>query len=378
MSTIVVGIDASRNRSGGAIANLVGILSEGNPYVHGIGEVHVWSYRRLLESLPDTSWLVKHNPPDLERSLFSQIWWQYHKLPKEARRVGCDVLYSTDASSVCRYHPMVVMSQDMLSYEPHVMKYYGISKARLRLMALLVIQNRAMRHANGVIFLTKYAATVIRETTGQLKSSVIIPHGVDQAFKRESQGRLWPTKGNQQIRCLYVSNAAMYKNQWRVVRAIYLLRRRGYKIQLILAGGGTGRAQQLLDDEIAQSDPQRSFVESKGCVPHDELPELLAGVDLFVFASSCENLPVTLLEAMATGLPIVCSNRGPMPEVLLDGGVYCDPEDPDSIAGAIEKLIVNDDLRRSIAMRAKELSARYTWKRCAEETWDFIRDTVRK
>ena len=76
-----------------------------------------------------------------------------------------------------------------------------------------------------------------------------------------------------------------------------------------------------------------------GFVPHDDLPSLLAGADLFVFASSCENMPNTLVEAMAIGLPIACSDRGPMPEVLRDGGVYFDPENPESIAAAIETLI---------------------------------------
>ncbi|MFH1733770.1 MAG: glycosyltransferase [bacterium] len=110
-----------------------------------------------------------------------------------------------------------------------------------------------------------------------------------------------------------------------------------------------------------------------GFVGHNELPSLFANADLFAFASSCENLPVTLLEAMATGLPIACSNRGPMPEVLKDGGVYFDPENLESIGVAIEKVINNKDLRICIAKRAKELSEQYSWDRCAAETWDFLR-----
>jgi glycosyltransferase involved in cell wall biosynthesis len=108
-------------------------------------------------------------------------------------------------------------------------------------------------------------------------------------------------------------------------------------------------------------------------VPHDELPPLLAEADLFIFASSCENLPVTLLEAMASGLPIACSDRGPMPEVLQDGGVYFDPENADLIAAAVERLITNETLRVSVAKRAKTLSEKYSWSRCASETWNFLR-----
>jgi glycosyltransferase involved in cell wall biosynthesis len=372
---LIVGIDASRNRSGGAIAHLVGIISSANPSAHGIREVHVWSYKTLLDALPDAPWLVRHNPPELERSLLSQVWWQYHWLPMEAKKSKCDILFTTDAATVCRYRSMVVMSQDMLSYEPGVMGYFGFTKARLRLLAILVIQNRAMRFANGVIFLTKYASQVIQQTTGKLNRIAIIPHGIDPAFKQQSILRSWPSTGERPIHCIYISNIAMYKHQWVVLRAIAELRKRGYKIRLILAGVGSGRAQQLLDDEIAASDPQRLFVETIGFVHHDNLPSLLANSDLFVFASSCENLPVTLLEAMATGLPIACSNRGPMPEVLRDGGVYFDPEGSESIAAAIEKIIINADLRISIAKRAKELSEQYSWARCAAETWHFLKNT---
>src|SRR5882762_519747 len=107
---IVIGINACRNRSGGAIAHLVGILRDGNPLAHGIRQVHVWSYKDLLAALPDATWLVKHNPSQLERSLPHQVWWEYHHLPREARQTGCDLLLNTDAGSVCYFRPSVVMS----------------------------------------------------------------------------------------------------------------------------------------------------------------------------------------------------------------------------------------------------------------------------
>ena len=86
-------------------------------------------------------------------------------------------------------------------------------------------------------------------------------------------------------------------------------------------------------------------------------------------------MPVTLVEAMAVALPIACSNRGPMPEVLADGGVYFDPEDGDSIAGAIEEIIQSPALRSAISQRAKALSQQYNWKRCADETMSFVAKT---
>ena len=73
---IVVGIDASRSRSGGARAHLIGILNAGNIKEHGIKAVHVWSYDSLLKSLPAKDWLIKHSTKVLQGGLLRQVLWQ--------------------------------------------------------------------------------------------------------------------------------------------------------------------------------------------------------------------------------------------------------------------------------------------------------------
>ncbi|KRH96859.1 glycosyltransferase family 1 protein [Cylindrospermopsis sp. CR12] len=368
-----IAVDASRNRSGGAKAHLIGILSEAKLTQLDIEQIHVWSDGSLLDSIPDVSWIVKHNPTELNQSLVSQIWWQATKLTKEIKLANCDILFTTDASTLCSFSPMVVLSQDMLSYESGVMlRFKGYSL--LRLIAILLIQNLAFRRAQGVIFLTKYAGEVIQRSCGSLKSVSYIPHGVGNSFKHTQPSSLW-TDNDRQIRCLYVSNTAPYKNQWIVVQAIEILRSRGYDLVLNLIGGGSGKEQKRLDKQILTSDPNGEFVRQLGFVPHQDLPSHLANTDLFIFASSCENMPNTLVEAMAVGLPIACSNRGPMPEILSEGGVYFNPEDPQSIADAVEEIVKNPYLRRQIATRAKQRSEEFSWSRCATETWSFITET---
>lgn len=374
---MIVGIDASRNRSGGARAHLVGILSQSSPIEHGIEAVHVWAYRALLDAIPDQPWLVKHNPPDLEKSLLSQVWWQRFRFPDELVAARCSIVLNTDAGTVSSLRPAVTMSRDMISYEPGEIERYGVSKARLRLILLRYIQNRSLRHADGAIFLTRHAAETIQKSCGRLSRIAYIPHGVGDNFRTRRPRPAWPSANERPVRCLYVSNAAPYKHQWVVVRAVEALRRKGYPIVLSLVGGGSGKAQQRLEAQIFASDPKREFVTQLSFVAQDELPEHLAAADLFVFASSCENMPNTLVEAMASGLPIACSDRGPMPEMLKNGGVYFDPENSDSIAAAIERIVTDVALRVTVAARAKALSEQYSWPRCATETWSFIADIHR-
>lgn len=370
---IIAGVDASRNRSGGAVAHLVGILTASDPTAYGVREVHVWAYRSLIDALPDRPWLVKHTPSVLQKSLLRQLWWQYWALPREAREVGCNILFNTDAGSICPFRPAVTMSQDMLSYEPGEMKRFGPSPAWLRLLLLRHIQSRSLKRSVGTIFLTQYAASVIQETTGTLRRSTVISHGVGDEFRLSSSGRTWPSAPKARIRCLYVSQTALYKHQWNVVRAVAQVRQAGHDASLLLVGGGSGRAQSLLERAILAVDPKREFVEQRGFTGHDKIPELLAEADVFVFASSCENLPITLLEAMASGLPIACSDRGPMPEVLGNGGVYFDPEDASSIATAIQAILEDSALREGIRVKAGEVAGQYSWRNCSSETWQFLR-----
>lgn len=151
-----IGIDASRNRSGGAKVHLIGILSNINPEQYGIKEVHVWSYRTLLNSLPDYPWLHKHCPDELQKSLFRQLLWQRFKLLELAKKMGCQIMLNTDAGTVSRFRPAITMSRDMLSYEPGEIERYGISLSRLRLLALRYVQNTSLRKSDGTIYLTKY------------------------------------------------------------------------------------------------------------------------------------------------------------------------------------------------------------------------------
>src|SRR5690606_8785660 len=159
----IVGVDASRNRSGGAVVHLKNLLEQTDPARHGIEEIHVWSYGALLDKLPERPWLIKHNPKELENSLLEQIFWQYYRLPKASRALGCSVILNTDAGTLSpNFYRSITMSRDMLSYEPGEMKRYGFSKKRLRLEFLRYIQNRSFRSSDAVIFLTKHAGKMIQ------------------------------------------------------------------------------------------------------------------------------------------------------------------------------------------------------------------------
>lgn len=366
-----VAVDASRNRSGGAKAHLIGILKDGDPLAAGIEEVHVWSYPALLDALPDQPWLVKHTHPSLEEGLRAQLLWQRFVLPKELKRFGIDALLSTDAGTVCRYTPSVVMSRDMLSFEPGEIDRFKWSGAWIRLFLLRYMQIWSLRSATGQLYLTEYAAKVISRFVGRTDNVRVIPHGVSDRFRMAPR----PTfDGADEINCVCVSNADLYKHQWNVIEAVANLRREGYNVKLNLVGAGEGRpaAVAMIKSAMAKHDPEGDFVVLNGAVAHAQISDFLSESDVFVFSSSCENMPNTLVEGMSSGLPIACSDRGPMPEILKDGGVYFDPENVLSIETALRELLVSGTRRGSLAVKSHEYAKAFSWARCAKETWAYL------
>jgi glycosyltransferase involved in cell wall biosynthesis len=96
-------------------------------------------------------------------------------------------------------------------------------------------------------------------------------------------------------------------------------------LKLILAGPVTSDvALARLQSAMRRFDPAGSFVEYLGEVPHADMPSLYASADMAVFASTCENLPMIVLEKMAMGLPISCSEY-PAMWALLGENAACYP-----------------------------------------------------
>jgi glycosyltransferase involved in cell wall biosynthesis len=375
---IKIGIDASRNRSGGARAHIIGILTALDTIPDEVEELHIWSYQSLLDLLPNKSWIIKHSHKALGKSLLNQLLWQYFILSREAKRLKVDILLNTDAGSICRFRPSVTMSRDMLSYEKGEINRFGFSLAGLRLYILRFVQNRSLKASEGVIFLTEYAAKIIQNYCGQLSNFTIIPHGVSSAFRISSNFGQWRRSENQPIKCIYVSNVELYKHQWIVIKAIEYLRKQGYNLSITFVGGGDGKAQKLFDHEVLKYDPNKEYINKMEFIEHSKIPNLISQSDIFIFASSCENMPNTLVEGMSAGLPIASSDRGPMPEVLKEGGIYFDPENYISIALAIKTIIDSDIMRLKISKRAQELSVQYSWLRCAKETFAFMIETLKR
>jgi glycosyltransferase involved in cell wall biosynthesis len=112
----------------------------------------------------------------------------------------------------------------------------------------------------------------------------------------------------------------------------------------------------------------RGEVRWLGFVSNEALPSLYSGATMLVYPSLYEGFGLPVLEAMASGIPVVTSNRSSLPEVAGDVGVLVDPEDTEGLRSAMERLIEDKQEARRLAQLGIVRAGQFTWKDCAKKT----------
>lgn len=163
---------------------------------------------------------------------------------------------------------------------------------------------------------------------------------------------------------LAVSSMSYNKNFQSVVRAIELLGKVDFDI--VIVGGINPKV-------FGQSEiPLPASVKYLGYVTDAELKALYMKAGCFIYPSFYEGFGLPPLEAMSCGCPVIVSNTASLPEVCGDAALYCDPHSPEDIADKV-RLVMNDEvLRETLRHKGLERTKRFSWERCALETFDVI------
>ena len=117
-------------------------------------------------------------------------------------------------------------------------------------------------------------------------------------------------------------------------------------------------------------------IRALGYVLMDKLPAVYAGAALFVYPSVYEGFGLPPLEAMASGVPVIASNRASLPEIVGNAGMLIDPEDIESLAQVIESLLDDQRKREQMARMGLQQAKGFTWKACAEKTFRVYEDAL--
>jgi glycosyltransferase involved in cell wall biosynthesis len=238
----------------------------------------------------------------------------------------------------------------------------------------------SLRQARWILAPSRYVKETIHQRFHVSPEKILVtPHGVDPFFlagpgpgEVEAVEERWGARPF----FLYVGALAPHKNPSGAIRALARLRERrpSPDARLILVGPPTGaHRQRELVPLIHRLGLTRDVILS-GYLEDTILRALYWRAVALVFPSFGEGFGLPLLEAMACGTPLITSPVSALPEVAGEAALYADPRDPDAIAAAMERLLVDGEFRALQSARARARLSTFTWDQPVGQVLRAYRD----
>lgn len=301
-------------------------------------------------------------------------------LPVELVTGRVDVFYSPDFAlpPTCRGVRTVLTVHD-LSFMRHPNTFMPALRRYLE-----DVVPRSVARADAVLADSTHTRSDLVSLLGVSEEKVrVIKPGVDHRFRPRPRpttrgGQCTPSSPSARLRRRYHVADAPYvlsvgtlqprKNYVRLIQAFAQARTgRSEDLQLLIVGG-PGWLYEGIIEEASQHDSVRllGFVEDK------DLLALYRGAALFAFPSIYEGFGLPVLEAMACGTPVVCSNTSSLPEIAGDAALLVNPLDVGSLSSAMKRVLEEAELRTQMIDRGLAQARRFTWAQAAQQLLDVI------
>jgi glycosyltransferase involved in cell wall biosynthesis len=296
------------------------------------------------------------------------------EVPWAAR--GCDLLHVPHYNAPLLHRGPLLLSIHDLIHVTHPTYRNGV-KAWAYARPVLIV---AARKATHIVAVSEYSKTQIVVRAGVPASKVTTIHngvgenfsGVDKVAAFHAVSRF---TGVRTPYILYVGSLKPYKNVSGLLRAYGLLRaRREIREKLLIVGDDSTWKRDLLEEcrQLGMCD----LVCLVSQVPAELLPQVYAAAELLVMPSTIEGFGFPVLEAMASGTPVISSKAASLPEVGGNAVLYFDSADDRELADAIEQLLLSKDLRESLRRRGIEQAKRFTLKESTRKHVELYRSLL--
>ena len=145
--------------------------------------------------------------------------------------------------------------------------------------------------------------------------------------------------------------------------------------RLVLSGAEGACAESVR--KTAMISPYASDIFITGYFPHESFPALYAGSEGCLFPSEIEGVGLPVLEAMATGVPVACSKAGALQEIAGEKAILFDSSNIEEIAASIEKIAVDNKLRKKMIKEGVEWAKKFDWQQTATETLEVLKSVIK-
>ena len=300
-----------------------------------------------------------------------RILWEQVVLPFQLLRRGADVLFSAGMTTpfLCPVPSVLVVFDLQHSLLPQ-------NFPPLQLFFLKTIIYLSAKVSAGIVTISEKVRQDLVDLYRIPRERIAVTHlAVDHSsfFPRgeaevEAARKKYGLPGRF---VLYAAASLPHKNHARLLAALQTLRERGEGVRLVLIGA-RDKGREALARTIREAGLGDDVVFT-GWLPFEDIPPIMCAAEALVFPSLNEGFGLPVIEAMACGVPVVCSDIEPLPEVAGDAARFVDARDQASIAEGISAVVGDRDLRRRLIERGFRRAMEYTWENTALKTLSFVR-----
>lgn len=315
--------------------------------------------------------VIFHECVESNQSALKRFLWEQCILPRHLTRCKIDILFTAKNLNIFLARCKTVIA--IRNMEP--MRYHEYKNDwRLNIVSWIKLQltKWSMRKSNAIVVVSHGVQDYVMQRFPGTKDKVKVIYNGNPI-------PILPSNSSKTLESphflLCASKFVTYANQLNLLKAYAILVQQDPNTPpLWFAGGMHDHSYFVQVRKYVEDNGLESRVQFLGLVSHDRLLELMRAAQIFIFPSTLESCPHTLIEAMACGAPIATSTIPPMPEICADAAVYFDPYDPDDIAKKIKDLRNNVVAQDHLAESGRVRVQFFTWQKTADELLNVFND----
>lgn len=253
--------------------------------------------------------------------------------------------------------------------KPYVVTVYDMIHEKFSEMFCAKSQTKELKkntilNANRIIAISQNTKHDLMDIYGIQEDKidiVYLGHSIDHS-------KITPVDDIPENYILFVGQRGGYKNFKKLVEGYALIHQQFKDIKLVCTGTPFTSEELKLFHSLGLNDCVKSIF-----VSDSQLTYLYKKANCFVYPSLYEGFGIPILEAFAAGCPLALSNTSCFPEIAREGGEYFDPNDTESIADTLTRIIESSDLRKDLISRGKKVLTQYSWDKMANETYEIYK-----
>lgn len=358
----------------------------------GIGQVTVNFLKKLSQQKTDDEfvlYLEEELPKDIKlpknftKRIFLPFWkrddlirkilWEKYSLPKKIKGDGCDVflsLYQCPTITPLDVEHIMVVHDIVPKLFPEYLNNYRKRK-------YWSLTEKAINRADKILAVSSRTEKDLIQHLGIDAKKISVNYiDVDEIYKKEiSEETSKKILKKYKLKPGYIYNGGgleVRKNAEGVIRAYkYLLEKNKNEHfvqempKLVISGKLMPQMAPLVVDveKLSRELNITQQIQILDFVPQKDLPALYKNAAMFVYPSHYEGFGLPVLEAMNIGTPVVTAKNSSLPEVGIDGVLYCNADDHKDIAMVMKNVLINPKLRETLSKRGKARAQEFSWEK---------------